>query len=297
MAILDRVLVPLDGSERAEGVLDVLSRLLGDRGVTRLVLFQALAPAPGPRAQAYVRLLGAEAGAAGAYLSQKARDLSFRYPGVRICVFRGEPSAAILQAAREEGASLIAMTTHGRSGLSRWALGSVAERVLRRADRPVLLSRAARAEPAPDRPRILAPSDGSPTSNASLPLVEEVARLLGAEVVVLHVKAAIAPPGSGGSTLAGPWVVPSAADEPTSADARLAEDIADRLREAGVDARGESTAGDPADVILDHARGLRADVVVMATHGRGGPGRWILGSVTERVLRSCDRPLLVVRAA
>jgi hypothetical protein len=97
MALLDRVLVPLDGSEHAEAVLKVLPRLLGDREAkTQLVLFQALPPAPGMRAEAYVRLLGTDSGTAGTYLSLKARELSSRFPGVRTCVFRGEPSDAIL---------------------------------------------------------------------------------------------------------------------------------------------------------------------------------------------------------
>jgi nucleotide-binding universal stress UspA family protein len=141
-----RVLVPLDGSLVAEGVIPFIMEIAGPLDM-QVVLLRVLVPVPpmpveGTR-QVVIEDLEKRRAEAEEYLVGMAREL--RDKGVRVTtdVRRGEPVAEILQGAREAEADLIAMTTHGRSGLRRLLFGSVAEAVLRQAEIPVFLMRLA----------------------------------------------------------------------------------------------------------------------------------------------------------
>jgi nucleotide-binding universal stress UspA family protein len=139
-----RALVPLDGSPLAEGILPFILQIAGplDLEVVLVHVVRPIAPQviEGTRHftvdDAATRLIEARE-----YLAPIAADLRER--GVRVTTDAryGQPVTEIVAAARETGADLIAMTTHGRSGLGRLLFGSVAEAVLRQADMPVLMMR------------------------------------------------------------------------------------------------------------------------------------------------------------
>lgn len=280
--MFSRVLLPLDGSETAERVLPQLRRLLVKPG-TELVVLRALdadvpdvsAAAPAARAEAerYVRRITFQ-------LIQEGRP-------ARAVVRDGRGASAILEAARAEKADLIALSTHGRTGLPRLVLGSTAESVLRGADVPVFLVRAfPPALGAPSRGRleatplhnVLVPLDGGEMSRRVAPFVREVVRPLDARVTLLYVNEAPGPHPH--------WLMPGGGLEEIERDLRAATiPVATVVRE-----------GAPAPEILAAARSSAADLVVMATHARSGPARWIFGSVTESVLRASEVPLLVVPA-
>jgi nucleotide-binding universal stress UspA family protein len=140
-----RVLVPLDGSLVAEGVIPFIMEIAGPLDM-QVVLLRVLVLVPMPvegTRQVVIEDLEKRRAEAEEYLAGMAREL--RDKGVRVTtdVRRGEPVAEILQGAREAEADLIAMTTHGRSGLRRLLFGSVAEAVLRQAEIPVFLMRLA----------------------------------------------------------------------------------------------------------------------------------------------------------
>ena len=122
--------------------------------------------------------------------------------------------------------------------------------------------------------RILAPLDGSETSARALPLVAELARAYGSEVLLLHVL--------------------EGKETPQEALAAL-EKFKGRLE--GVKVRTGIAKSPAALGILDAAKDEKADLVAMTTHGRTGPSRWAFGSTAEAVLRECATPLLVVRAS
>ena len=194
-------------------------------------------------------------------------------------------AATILAVAAEEKATLIAMATHGRSGLSRFVFGSVAEKVLRASETPVLLTRSFRevapgADPTPVQElpfrKILMPVDGSESSLAVLPQVRSFALAVGASVLVLGVLAPEQEAGEGDAIV------------------RMAVKA---LAVAGIPVEPLVRIGDPASEILDAAKTHGADMLTMSTHGRGGVSRWALGSVTEKVLRAATVPMLVVRAS
>jgi nucleotide-binding universal stress UspA family protein len=280
-----RIVVPLDGSPLAERVLSHVARLLR-REDAEVVLVRAVHVAPSLAKIDITKIEAAERRAAEAHLRDTAARLASLGVRVRSLVETGPPAESILDAARRERASLIAMSTHGRTGLARWALGSVAEKVVRASDVPVLLLHSFRRD-ADGRPvpigdgqvpfrRILVPLDGSANALAVMDSVEATARLCGSEVLLLAVEP------EGGEEAPGPAAAQAGAQ-------------AGRLKAAGIEASPLRLRGDPATRILDAAEAERADLIAMSTHGESGVSRWALGTVTERVLRSSTTPLLVVR--
>src|SRR6185295_1012964 len=142
--MFSRILVPLDGSPRAELILSQVGRILRREDSEVLLLRVVDIPLPfgGPEISgqmdvAQLRAQGREE--AQKYVDDLARRFTERGAKVHGRVAEGSPAEVILETARSEGATLIAMATHGRSGLLRWMLGSVAEKVARAADIPLLL--------------------------------------------------------------------------------------------------------------------------------------------------------------
>jgi nucleotide-binding universal stress UspA family protein len=139
-----RVLVPVDGSEVAEAIIPFILDIAGPLDLEVLVL-QVNRPAIPLVLDAVPTMViddvEAQTEEAAAYLARLVGEMQAKGLRARACVRRGEPVAEILAASREEGADLIAMSTHGRSGPARVVLGSVAESVLRHASVPVFLMR------------------------------------------------------------------------------------------------------------------------------------------------------------
>lgn len=270
--MFDRILVPLDGSELAEAILPQLRRLPVSDGAT-VVLLRVLEVRPHDFTLDFPSLLND----ARAYADRIARRLSEEGLRVRAIVRLGDPAGTILDVSHEERASLIALSTHGRSGVSRWALGSVAEKVLRSTDVPFLLIRAGSEEPpgprAPRFARFLIPLDGSPLSFVIVAVAREFARRSGGRAVVLHVRE------EEGAAEIPAWL----------------ESAADRLAAEGSLEAVRVRTGNPAEAILEEARRSEADLILMGAQGRSAPSRWLLGSVAEKVLRASKIPVLVVR--
>jgi nucleotide-binding universal stress UspA family protein len=192
----------------------------------------------------------------------------------------GVPEDVILQTADEIRAGLIVMGTHGRSGLDRLKLGSVADAVLRRAHCPVFTIRATAGGHPAVHPlrlnlgRMLVATDFSPSSEAALRHAAELARLLPAEVLLLHIVAA------------------------ESTETRIEEKFRQPLsssRAGSVVGEQLVLQGDPAESILAHATRTKTRLIVMGTQGRRGMKRLLLGSVAEAVIRGAHCPVLTVR--
>ena len=144
-----RVTVPLDGSMVAEGIIPFMLEIAGPLDM-EIVLLRVLVPVPptvieGSR-HIEVEDVERRRAEAEAYLAPIAAELRTKGVRVRTLVRRGEPASEIIAGAREAGSDLIAMTTHGRSGLGRLLFGSVAEAVLRHSDIPVFLMRQTEAQ-------------------------------------------------------------------------------------------------------------------------------------------------------
>ena len=292
--MLERILIPVDGSVAAEAIVPYLERLLRRRE-SRLTLLRVVPPVPAYPGLDPARMVETDRVESRKYVEELARRLEREGARVGGRTLEGLEAEMILQAAREEKATMIAMTTHGRTGLARWAMGSVAEKVVRAADVPVLLVRSFHgAVPLPPGGipvrRILLPVDGSDLAAAALPPVMEFAALLDAEVAVLHVQPEFTPlvfAHPGASVVAPPSPSPEAVTAP----------IVEKLRSAGLRARAVGARGDAPSHILDAVQSERADMIALSSHGRSGLSRWMLGSVAEKVLRASTVPMLIVRGS
>ena len=291
------ILATLDGSELAEQVLPVIIALAARTGAD-VVLATAIVPqdgwTDGPIAWEWEQ---EEQGAALAYIKTVQQRLGRQ--GVKVRAVRvewGRPHVVISAAADEEGADVIAMTTHGRSGFARWVMGSVADKVMRTTRKPVLLVHSREETQGPaiaeiSVKRILVPLDGSPLGESVLPFVQDLAKSLHASLLLLNV---VVPTAELSATFL-PYST-SILEELQAGAKKYVEGVGKRVRAAGVSVKTSVVVGQAAEGILDTARRTSADLIALNTHGRSGPTRWILGSVADAVIRHSDRPCLIIPA-
>jgi nucleotide-binding universal stress UspA family protein len=283
--MFERILVPLDGSPLAETILSQVRRILFWKDVEVLLLRAVELPPLFPGGLGGSRAAELEE-AAKAYVRGQELKLSEKGARVRSLIRIGPAAGVILETAESEKATLVAMTTHGRSGLSRWAFGSVAEKVLRAGTVPLLMTRSFVADAsgtahaaAPQELRvqkILVPLELNKLSLQVIPYVTELGRLFDAKVLLLNV-----------------------CGKETACDVPVVEmtHAFEQLRDQGLAAEPVMRQGDPAEQILEAGREWSVDFIAMTTHGRSGPSRWTLGSVAEKVLRHATVPVLLVRGS
>jgi nucleotide-binding universal stress UspA family protein len=302
------IFIPLDGSLRAERVLPVAARIARSRNATLIVARVILDP---PEVGAYMvpaimpddALLAQEEHEAQEYLTGIAASPELRGLIVKTYIGVGSPTRVILDAISSTHADGVIMGSHGRTGLARWALGSVAQTVVRHSTAPVLLVRQQGATLSEDemltRPlRILIPLDGSDLAEAALgpaQLVgEAIAASRGYEMRLVRVIPFSNTPGA------------DASRDRARADAEsYLKALAERFSAAAPVTTSVILDADPADAL---ARMTRAgeqvtgapdtdgyDLIAMATHGRTGFARMAVGSVTERVLSATVAPALIIR--
>lgn len=198
--------------------------------------------------------------------------------------------SAILEYADEQDVDLIVMGTHGRRGVRRLMIGSVAEEVVRRASRPVLTVRADANTPRRLVERVLAPVDFSDYTHLTIAHAAALAQTYEARLDLLHVVNAGAFTEIYGIE---PIAVP-ANDVVKGAEERLAEIIRDEVGYEHVVA--EVKLGYPATTIVDVAEEHEADLIAIATHGRTGMKRMLMGSVAEKVVRMAPCPVFTVKS-
>lgn len=298
--MITTILSPLDGSPVAESVLPYLLSL--SKGLKASVVFayvvapdQLRAESPEHRSSLDQLQQSAEA-AIRDYLEEKAGP--FRNEGVTATttvLYGGDgPADTLLEYEQQQVLDLVALATHGRSGLQRMFLGSVADRLVQRARTPLFLVRPGTeaAEAATPMQSLVVPLDGSDLAANALPLVEDLAKALGLPVMLLRILPE-GPPYSAGSQF-----YPYPADLLQYAELAALRDLkatGDGLRSRGVTVQWEVRFGDPGPAIIEYAARTPGAVTVIASHGRSGPGRWPLGSVASKILRASTNPVVVVR--
>jgi nucleotide-binding universal stress UspA family protein len=204
-------------------------------------------------------------------------------------------ASTVADFAREKGADLIVLGTHGRHGIARMVLGSTAAGVIAATRIPALVTKAPLAEGAATRPfaHVLVAVDDSDPSDAAVAAAIDLAARDRARVTFCSVVES--------NALAIRAVEIGYDPNDAIAEGRAhAQGLVDAAlaaaRARGVEARGEIAAGNPAQALLDVARAENADLVVVGSHGRRGLQRLFVGSVAEGVARDSDVPVLVVRA-
>lgn len=288
------LIVPLDGSKLAEGALPyalALSRATG----ARLVLVAVAEPPSDELRDHYPELARETAGLARARLAEYLLRMRREIDGARVLDTRlcdGDPASEILKTADELHARYVVLSTHGRSGLSRWSYGSVASQILHSSTVPMLVVGPHVLEQSKrdaEFNHIMVPLDGRPLSETALPFARELAIALGPRVSLVEV-------------LSLPLQVSEYALTPSdlpeverglevAAAARLHHRRAE-LQRISVDVH--VLHGPAAEVLMSFVSRESVDLVVMATHARTGLVRALLGSVADRMLQAAA-PVLLVR--
>jgi nucleotide-binding universal stress UspA family protein len=287
--VLDRILVPLDASSFGGCALPAalaLARKVG--GEVRLVHVVDRREAPGDdTSDARSRML--------TYLDDLASQHRVS-SGISIdtAVREGDVAEELKGEAASWGADIVVMCTHGRGGLSRLWLGSVADRCLRSGFCPILLLRPSEDPARALRiDRVVVPLDGSELSERALPYATSIATACGVSALLLRVVTQPSAVEFFHHPDALEFVNQSRDRDQEEAseylDARVGE-----LHRAGIEAQAVVAADSaPAQAIMDRADG---DLVVMCTHGRGVLGRSVFGSVADKVVRGGAQPVLLIPA-
>jgi nucleotide-binding universal stress UspA family protein len=282
--MFQQIMVPLDGSEVAERALPCAERLARLAGAT-VHLVRVIESPPDPSRMVwvpdmvgavptgmYADLVAAETRQATVYLDKMHAQVTAAGLRAQAAPLTGHAAAALLDYERAAGIDLVVMCSHGRSGLARFAFGSVADRLLRHGVAPVLLVRAFGAPVTLEH--AVVPLDGSARAEEALRVVDALAHDGLRAVTLLRVI--------------------DAPDQGPQAERYLVE-VAQRLQPAPLVPQCRVEQGDPAAAII--ATAGAAELVVMATHGRSGLTRWALGSVADRVMRGGVAGVLLVRTS
>lgn len=282
----DTILVPTDGSDGARGavahglglaetygatvhalyVVDVRALSLDDEGFGANDGIVDILEQRGERATGEIR-----------------EQASTRGLDAVAAVVRGTPAREIRQYADEHDADLLAMGTHGRRGLARFVLGSVAESVLRNARQPVLTVRAGATPREPAYDTVLLPTDGSDHAQRVADHAFDIAARYDATVHALSVI---------DTGLVNSPVLLAALEEVSD---RAIRAVKRRGKQADVDVVSSVWRGTPSDCITTYADQRDLDLITMGTHGRRGLDRFLTQSVAERVIRTANCPVFALR--
>jgi len=297
-----RILLPLDGSKTAEKVLP-FARLLAR---TLKLPVQLLEVVDISAATAHIvtdkaRYLDAIIAEGERASREHLAEVAVTFAGLHVTckVERGRPAESIIENAEADAGTLITMATHGRSGINRWMMGSVAEKVLRGTTMPLLLVRGsdeADAGRTAELKSVLVPLDGSELAESALPTASALAGKLDIGIVLCRAYelAATAYYGSEDYLPKYDQMLRELKDEVEGYLRKKAE----ALQASGLaKVSWVALEGSGAEEIVRCANAHPDAMVAMCTHGRSGVGRWALGSVTEKVVRHSAEPVLVLHGA
>jgi nucleotide-binding universal stress UspA family protein len=312
------ILIPLDGSACAEQVLPYVRRLapilnarlyllkvvpdiLEDELATSTVAeaYRGGPASTAARSERAWHTWDTQRRHAEGYLGSHSVMLESKGTCVDFEVRLGDPAEEIAAVAEEQHVALIAMATHGYSGVKRWTLGSVTDKVIHSATVPVFVLRnagQARAEDIAFK-RIMVPLDGSELAKQALPFATELAIGAGAELTLIQAVAPTIEAFPGRAARGRP--IPQLHEVLMAMRAQASQELAALAGDLGRQEMPVSTLvvnGHAAEVIVDQADQHDMNLIVMATHGYSGIKRWALGSVADKVLHAAMTPLVVVRA-
>jgi nucleotide-binding universal stress UspA family protein len=277
-----KILVPLDGSECSETAIPWAKLLAEGQGadvhlVRSYVPFENLHLVPQlPITVAELVNDEGEDNEINAYLDQKAKE--FGDLKVTTECVKGHAGDCILESSHD--ADLIVMASHGTSGVTRWLLGSVATKVVRGSETPVLVVNAREEEATPPvkLERIMVALDESERAEVALEEAARLARVFKSTLIMYE-------------GIVNVW---KTSGPDTWASERAAEYMTGKVESlSDIEVETEIYRSSVGPEIVEQAEELKADLVVMCSHGRSGLSRWVLGSVTESVVQRATCPVLV----
>src|ERR1035437_3765533 len=296
--MFEKILLPLDGAEVAETALPYGEELASKLG-SEVVLYHVHNPEQQSQEQTHQAYLDRLAETIKSNISKnQSRSAEVK---VTTIVEAGEPSENICNLIDKNKVNLVIMTAVSSSGLKIGKmLGTVADHISRTVSVPVMLIRPQYMQQTKTKGRlisnILIPLDGSDLSKLALPVGEELASKLKVRAILFQMAKMLVlnDYGMGG----GAYIdyTKFNEDEKKRVNDEMVK-IETELKQRGLDVTSIVTLGlDAAGEIIEVCKKIDADLVVMSSHGRSGLGRWIMGSVAEKILRHGETPLLLVHA-
>jgi nucleotide-binding universal stress UspA family protein len=280
------ILVPLDGSALAERVLPAALQLAEAKHGS-ITLLTVVAKKPGENVNLMAKAIQTGEYEADLYLRSVKKHLLPSVVPIKTAVIIGKPDKDIIQYAKEHETDLIIMSTHGRSGITRWSFGRTADKVLRRSPCPTVILRS-QYDIEPDQfKRILLPLDGSPLAERVLVAALEMAKDVDVELFMIHVVERGSFYGFGHDEV-------HINQDIETAQTYLAE-LRDRAIPADVAVHSHVAVGSSADVIVDYAEAQAIDLIIVSSRGVSGFDSWMFGSVAEKVMKGAPCAILVIR--
>jgi len=285
----ERILVPLDGSKLAKQVFPPVVELARAFG-SEVVLAEVCEPEESEYGQACQLYINSEA-------EQLRKSLAGSTASVKTVVLSGKAAEQILKYAENNGVSLIAISSHGRSGIAPWSLGGTANKVLHNVGVPLIVVRAREMAEVPTTgslfDQILVPLDGSERSTTVLPYMVELAKKLDCEITLLQV----VEPGKHVHTIGGLNYIPYKDRDINSAKANAQtylDEISSQFTGTKAAVKPEVRVGDSAREITRLATEMVPSLIAMSSHGYSGFEAWAHGSVTGKILQASKQSFMFV---
>jgi nucleotide-binding universal stress UspA family protein len=296
--VIDHVLVPVDGSTLAECVLPHTAALARAFDA-RVTVLRVVERAPGGEASRAVDPLNwhIRKAEAEAYLDEVANRLQEIDLQVEKVLLEGKAAERIVNFAHDEDVDLIIISSHGQSGLSRWNINSVVQKVILRAFLPTLIVRAYKSVPSDltelRYSRLMVPLDGSQRAECVIPLSKAIARFHGCPLLLAHVVSQPEMPRRTPLTDEESQLVDRLVDRNQETAAQYLEELGSRI-DSPVETRltvGESTPAALHQLVDEED----VDLVILSAHGYSGEACWPYGSVALNFIAYGTTPLLIVQ--
>ena len=305
-----RMLVPLDGSELAETVCTYAKELAGRMDLDVILLHVGNPSTQGivPMELAYIDHM-AETVRRQIRDVQKATDGEQKSKPVKVSgeLAVGYSAEEILRFAEANSVDLIVLASHGRSGIKRWTIGSVAGKVMSATTIPVWLIKAGTPEDTPydkwPSKTLIVPLDGSALAETVLPHVATLAQQRGSEPVevvlvrvseIMTIPTYYSPDISGVSLNWGNILQEETIRRKEEAKKYL-EKIEERFKKSNINVKSVVIEGKPNDEIVEYANKIPYSMIIMATHGRSGLSRLVYGSVAANIIHGVNRPIFMIK--
>lgn len=303
------ILVPLDGSDVADGIVPYVSQIAKTGNVPLVLLtvvdvdaldypnwVSTLSETSAMEVGNAHKHQFEENARIHAYdnLKRMAADLKNEDITAEVRATVGRPADEILRVADEEGCGLIAMSTHGRNAITRGILGSVTDMTLHASDTPILTIAPERArkyqEDEASLETVIVPLDGSELAERALPYAEKLAGLLSLEILLARVVRFERPHYADSGV-----ELPDLTEQLVHEASEYLERVSKEMGSRGLKVETRVLRGAPAPVLLDLAHKTSQSFIAMTTHARSGLSRWMMGSVAEALVRGSGEPVLLIR--
>ncbi|MFC1986411.1 universal stress protein [Chloroflexota bacterium] len=297
----EKILVPLDGSKLAEVALPYAEELAGRLGskitlISVLTLSSKPADDQHPLYQVYIQKMVENT---KRNIERYVKTPNNKAIKVASLILTGDPAEEIVNYAEKEDVNLIIMGTRGQSGIKRWVLGSVADKVVNATARPVALVTTDDTETGILREDMLSKAlvilDGTTESEVVIPYIEELASKLNIEVIPLQVVEQAYQYIMGAESFSNIPVTEKEMNSIKARTRRYLKKLAGLLEGKGITVKVKVVTGNSAETIIKVASKTDAGIIVMSTRGRSGISRWIFGSVRDEIVNIGNVLVLLIR--